>query len=184
MHPLRALAVVVVLASLTACSSSDSDSDPDKAPKTKATVAPSATTATPTSSAPKPQKTYVPAPGDPKTHVVTVIIRDKGRSYAPRTCVAVAGADFADELAFSGPTRHYENAPLKHGEFPIPRQGRLLPDGRCEATTTVTLPYRPRYRVGIAQDGQGIPGPEDPQDDTKFVTKGNSQDVVLINYPT
>lgn len=87
-------------------------------------------------------------------------------------------------LAFSGPTRHYEDAPLEHAEFPIPRQARSLPDGRCEATITVTVPYRPRYTVGIAQDGQGIPGPEDPNRDTKFVTKGAKQEVVLINYPT
>jgi hypothetical protein len=49
---------------------------------------------------------------------------------------------------------------------------------------TVTVLYRPRYTVGIAQDGQGIPGPEDPHGDTAFVTKGNHQDVVLINYPS
>jgi hypothetical protein len=182
MHTAKALVVVVVLASLAACS--NSDSDPDKTPKTKAAASPSATTATPPTVAPKPQNTYVPAAGDPKTHVVTIIIRDKGRSYAPRTCVAVAGRDFSDELGFSGPSKHYENAPLKHGEFPIPRQGRSLPDGRCEATMTVTLPYRPRYTVGIAQDGQGIPGPEDPNGDTKIATKGGTQVVVLLNYPT
>lgn len=131
-----------------------------------------------------PEKTYVRAPGDPKTHTVTIIIRDKGRSYAPRSCLAVAGPDFADVLAFAGPSRHYENAPLKHGEFPIPRRGRALPDGRCEAKMTVTVTYRPRYTVGIAQEGQGIPGPEDPHGDTTIVTKGAAQEVVLINYPT
>ena len=182
MHTAKALAVVVVLASLAACSSSDSDAD--KAPRTKAAVTPSATTPTPTHDAPKPEKTYVRAPGDPKTHVLTIIIRDKGRSYAPRTCVALAAGEASDELGFSGPSKHYENAPLKHGEFPIPRQGRLLPDGRCEATITVTLPYRPRYTFGIAQEGQGIPGPEDPHGDTKIATKGGAQNVVLINYPT
>ena len=180
MHTAKALAVVVVLASLAACS--NSDDDPVKSPRTEATVAPSATT--PTHDVPQPEKTYVRAPGDPKTHTVTIIIRDKGRSYAPRSCLAVAGADFADVLAFAGPSRHYENAPLKHGEFPIPRRGRALPDGRCEAKMTVTVTYRPRYTVGIAQEGQGIPGPEDPHGDTTIVTKGAAQEVVLINYPT
>jgi hypothetical protein len=186
MRTAKALTVVVALASLAACS--NSDSDPDTSPRTEATAAPSATTATPTPTptpvVPKPEKTYVRAPGDPRKHVVTIIIRDKGRSYVPHTCVALAGEDFADVLAFSGPSRHYENAPLKHSEFAIPRQGRSLPDGRCEATMTVTLPYRPRYTVGIAQDGQGIPGPEDPHGDTTIVTRRGAQDVVLINYPT
>jgi hypothetical protein len=184
MQPVKAMAVVVVLASITACS--NSDSDPAQSLKTEVTATPSTSTpsATTPSPTPKPLKTYVPAPGDPKTHVVTVIIRDKGRSYTPGTCVASRTVDTSDVLAFSGPTRHFENAPLKNSEFPIARHGRRLSDGTCEATMTVTVPYAPRYTVGIAQEGGGIPGPDDPNGDTKIVTKGNSQNVVLINYPT
>ncbi|VXB02723.1 hypothetical protein [Aeromicrobium sp. 9AM] len=132
---------------------------------------------------PRPEKTYVPAPGDPKTHELNITIRDKGISYTPGTCAAIRGAtDYQDFLAFSGPDKQYENRPLKDGEFTIPKQGTRLADGTCEAKLTVTLTYAPRYRAGIAREGHGISGPDDAGE-TLITTKGDPQDVVVLNYP-
>jgi hypothetical protein len=177
MRTVGPLAVVVVLASLTACRGSEPA--PDKSATTNAPT----TTATSTRDAPKPEKTYVPAAGDPKTHDLRVTIRDKGRSYAPGTCAAINGeADWSDTLGFFGPDKTYENRPLGK-DLPIPKQGNLMADGTCEATMTVTLPYAPRYLAGIAIPGHGMPDPKNPAPkETKIVTKGDSQDVVIINY--
>jgi hypothetical protein len=50
---------------------------------------------------------------------------------------------------------------------------------------TVTVPYAPRYTAGIAIEGHGIADPKNPgPKETKIVTKGDSQDVLVINYPT
>lgn len=140
------------------------------------------TSATPTRT-PQPEKTYVPAPGDPKTHELNVIIRDKGISYTPGTCVAIrADTDFQDRLVFIGPDAQYERRPLGD-EFPIPRQATRLADGTCEAKLTVTIPYAPTYGAGIVREGKGIAGPDDPGE-TQITTQGDAQDVVVINYPT
>ena len=132
---------------------------------------------------PLPEKTYVPAPGDPKTHEMNVTIRDRGISYTPGTCAAIRGdTDFQDTLGFIGPDAQYERRPLGD-EFPIPRQATRLADGTCEAKMTVTVPYAPRYGAGIAREGHGIAGPDDAGE-TQITTKGDSQDVVVLNYPT
>ncbi|KAA1397524.1 hypothetical protein [Aeromicrobium ginsengisoli] len=148
-------------------------STPTTTPRTQETTGPT----------PRPERTYVPAPGDPKTHELNVTIRDKGISYTPGTCAAIRGnTDFQDRLGFSGPDKQYENRPLKDAEFTIPKQGTRLADGTCEATLTVTIPYAPRYRAGISREGHGISGPDDAGE-TLIAAKGDSQDVVVMNYP-
>ena len=154
-------------------------------PAGPATAGPTATpetSATPTRT-PKPEKTYVPGPGDPSTHTMNVTIRDRGISYTPGTCAAInGGTEYEDRLVFSGPDAQYENTPLGD-EFPIPDQATSLADGTCEARMTVTVPYAPRYDAGIAREGKGIAGPDDP-DGARITTKGEPQDVIVINYPT
>lgn len=136
---------------------------------------------------PRPVKTYVPAPGDPKTHQLHVTIRDKGRSYKPGTCHAInyPGSDGAlqsDSLVVTGPDEKSEASQL--GEAPIPTQARSLPDGTCEAKMTITVRYAPRYRAGIAVVGDGIYDPKTDPQGTRFVTKGSPQSIVVRNFHT
>ena len=157
-HAAKALAAVALLASLTGCSSSDSD--PDASPKAEAAAA---TTAAPTKDA-------------PKTHDFTVTIRDKGRSYAPGTCAAL---EQPSSLAFSDP----DNRPVGD-EYPLPEQAEPRSGGTCEATMKVTVPYAPKYVAGVAVEGMGVADPEHPRtQQTKIVTKGDSQDIVILNHP-
>jgi hypothetical protein len=175
--PCRIVAVSAFIV-LSACGGGES------VQKTEGAPSPTALTTTPTAVAPDPEQTYVRASDDPRTHELTIIIRDRGRSYTAGTCAAEAPDEFADVLAFGGPNRRYENRPIKDAQFPIPRKAKPLADGTCEARMQVTLPYAPRYTAGIVQVGGGIPDAEDPTGDTKIVSKGDAQDVVLLNYPT
>jgi len=132
----------------------------------------------PTVNAPKAEKTYVPAPDDPKTHEFRITILDKGKSYDPSTCVTLTPYEF---LAFSGPTRNYENAPIGD-TIALPAQAKARSDGTCAATLTVTLPYKPSYRAGTGREGKGISSPATDPAETKIVTRGDSQDVTVVNY--
>lgn len=138
----------------------------------------STTTPAPTVNTPKPEKTYVPASGDPKTHELRITILDKGHSYDPSTCAALTPYEF---LAFSGPTRNYENAPVGD-TVPLPAQAEARSDGTCEATLTVTLPYKPTYRAGTGREGKGISSPATDPAETTIITESNPQDVTIINY--
>lgn len=135
----------------------------------------------------RPEKTYVPAPGDPKTHRLRVTIRDKGRSYSPGTCHAINdpgsdGALMSDSLVVTGPDEKSEASQL--GEAAIPTQARSLPDGTCEAEMMITVPYAPRYRAGIAVVGDGIYDPKTDPQGTRFVPDGSLQSIVVRNYHT
>jgi len=182
-----AAAVVAALAGGAVVARNSLTSNDGRPPGAASQAPPSTPTTTPGTQAttrptPKPEHTYVPAPGDPTTHELNVTIRDKGISYTPGTCAAIRGdSPGPDTLAFSGPDKQYENRPLGR-EFTIPKQGTRLADGTCEARLTVTIPYAPRYRAGIVREGHGISGPDDAGE-TLIATKGDSQDVVVMNYP-
>ncbi len=161
----------VALAALSGCSSDASA--PKAAERTSAATTP----------APAPEKTYVPAPGDPTTHTFDVTIHD----VLPLDAYEVAGGkcsadsvapEFPSTLTFSGPSKHLDEVPLDE-EFPIPKTARLLADGSCEATMSVTVPYRPRYRAGVAIEGRGIANPDDPINDL-VNTEDDSQAITVF----
>lgn len=168
----------VAVVALGGCSSNSSET---KEPR-RTVATPAATETTTATKPPAPQKTYIPAPGDPKSHVFDVTIHDVLPLDAYRTtggqCVTSAVPDFPHKLTFIGPSRHFESRPLDK-DFAIPETARLLSDGSCESQITVTVPYKPRYTAGIAMEGHGIPAPTDP-DDTKIVTKGDSQAITVL----
>ncbi|RYJ00247.1 MAG: hypothetical protein EON52_24060, partial [Actinomycetales bacterium] len=168
-------AALVLLTVLSGCS--DSGSDADATPTAPETSAGASATPAP-SAAPSPEDTYVPAPGDPKTHTLRITILDKGISYDPSTCRALRTGAAADRLALAAPDAKFESRPIDP-ESAIPAQGERLADGRCSATVTVKVRYAPRYTGGIAREGKGMTTPDDPQG-TDVVTRGSVQDVDLL----
>ena len=145
----------------------------------EAEVATETTKATPT----VPEATYVRVPGDPRRHVLQVTIHDvpplDAYRVEGRRCVSSAVAQQAPhQLVFSGPSRHLEERPIDPS-FDIPTTASLLDDGSCEAELRVTVPYRPRYRGGVAIEGKGISLPTDPTNEW-VETKGDSQAVVVL----
>jgi hypothetical protein len=110
--------------------------------------------------------------------VLRITILDKGLAYDPSNCAALTDYGF---IAFSGPSRHLENTPIGES-LPLPAQAEVRSDGTCAATMTVTLPYRPRYQTGVNPGFKGIYDPEVDPEETKIVMRGDSQDVVIVNY--
>jgi hypothetical protein len=147
--------------------------------QTSLPTTPAPTTPAPTYPHPqKPLKTYVPAPGDPKTHELRIAILDKGLAYDPSTCTVLAPYY---RISFTGPSRNYEGVPV--GDvFSIPSQAEARSDGTCAAVMTVTLPYRPLYQTGVGAEGKGIYDPKVDPGPTAIVTRGDAQDVTVINY--
>ncbi|KRC63565.1 hypothetical protein ASE12_01560 [Aeromicrobium sp. Root236] len=172
-----ALTCVLSLAILSGCSGDGKDSEPkDVAATTSATSRPSATT-----SRPAAQATYVPKADDPKEHTFVVTIRDQLTvPYSDAYQVAGDRCDalgVGSELVFEGPDKKYDRRPLK--SFTIPDHARLVDSKTCEATMTVTVPYAPRYFVGVAMEGHGMPAPTDP-DETRVRPKGDSQKLIVL----
>lgn len=167
----------MTIAVISGCTSDSSDAE--KPIDTEATPA----TAKTTPKAPAPKKTYVPAPGDPKQHIFNVTIHDVKPldAYMLGTngeCVTTNRSNLRDQLAFSGPSKLQENRLLE--SFDIPSTGRLLADGSCEATLTVTVRYRPRFEAGVAMEGNGIAEPGEPNFHKKIITKGNPQKLLIL----
>ena len=169
----------ILLTSLSGCSD-DKPADKSDSASTNRPAPPAAEPST--VPAPKAQKTYVPASGDPKTHELSVTIRDEGEldaytADADNTCTGNVLGGRSNQLLISGPNDEYELAPL--ASFDIPATARLLPNGACEATMAVTAPYAPHYLLGVTIHGRGIAGPDDPAE-TKVATNGNSQSVIVL----
>jgi len=172
-----ALTCVLSLVILSGCSGDGKDSDP------KAVAATSATTSSPSeaTSTPPAEATYVPKPGDPKEHTFVVTIRDQlsvpySDAYQVKgdTCVLLG---VGSELVFHGPDKKHDRRPLK--SFTIPDRARLVGSTTCEAAMTVTVPYAPRYFVGVAMEGHGMPAPTDPAE-TQVRPKGDSQKLIVL----
>lgn len=62
--------------------------------------------------------------------------------------------------------------------FGLPGSARLLPDGSCEASMTLHLPYASRYVLGVGIVGRGIRA-EDAPEPPVVITQGDSQSVVV-----
>ena len=178
---MRVMGILFGAVAVVAFSGCSSDSAETKVPR-ETVATPAAVETTTATELPAPEKTYIPAPGDPKSHVFDVMIHDVLPLDAYRTaggqCLTTSVPDFPHKLTFIGPSRHLESRPLDK-DFAIPETARLLTDGSCESQITVTVPYKPRYTAGIAMEGHGMPAPTDPGD-TKIVTKGNSQAITVL----
>lgn len=146
-----------------------------------ATPAPQAS-ATESEPTPRPQKTYIPAWGDPKTHDFTVTIHDvlplDAYRVAGGQCVSTAYPGGPHQLVFSGPSRHLEDRPLDKS-FPMPVTAQLYADGTCVSKLEVTVPYKPRYTAGIAMEGRGIALPTAPKNEP-IITQGDSQEITVL----
>lgn len=179
---MRITGVLFAAAAVVALNGCSSDSADTRAPReTVATpVAIETTTATEPAA---PEETYVPAPGDPKSHDFDVTIHDVLPLDAYRAeggqCVTSAVPEGPHKLTFIGPSRNFERRPLDK-DFAIPETARLLSDGSCESHLTVTVTYKPHYAAGVAMEGRGIPSATDPGE-TEVVTQGDSQAITVLN---
>lgn len=143
----------------------------------KPTETPSKTTSTPT---PDVASTYVPGDGDPKTHILQVTIRDVGGVKAYKATAQGCEPLYPEHtiiLVVSGPTAKFDSTPLKDVDLPPNAEPN---NGACEAKMTVTVPYAPRYTLGIATEGHGIATGDEP-DPIWITTRGNSQKVTLVS---
>jgi hypothetical protein len=172
MRPTGLAAGVLALVALTGCGG-DVSSD-----SAKPTESPSTTASTPT---PEPAATYVPRAGDPKTHVLHVRILDfagiDAYKQSGRKCELLYGRHWA-VLVIAGPTAEVDSTPLK--ELDIPATAEPGEAGACVATLTVTVPYAPRYRLGIAHEGHGIANGYEPEEPW-ITTRGSSQKVTVVS---
>jgi hypothetical protein len=91
-------------------------------------------------------------------------------------CVSNASAAFPHQLVIEGPTAEYSNAPLKTVNVPQKAESNM---GGCESELTVTVPYAPRYSMGIPREGHGIASPYAPDEDW-IVTRGDAQKVTMV----
>ena len=174
---MRLLGILIGAATIVVLGGCSGDGTEAKRP-VESKPTPAVTQATPTSSA--TGQTYIRIPGDPKTHILHVTIRDEGelRAYIPganNECASTAPKGFPHELIVSGPDADESRATL--GQFEAPATARRLSHGVCEAKMTITVPYAPRYTLGVGMAGQGIADPNAPRD-VWVVTNGKSQDVI------
>jgi hypothetical protein len=143
----------------------------------KPSESPPASATTPT---PDVASTYVPGAGDPKTHILHVTIRDVGgvESYeaTAKGCVPINPPHTA-LLVVSGPTAKFDYTPLK--EVDIPTTAEPV-NGACEAKVTVTVPYAPRYSLGIALEGHGIATGDEPPPPW-ITTRESAQKVTVLS---
>lgn len=128
-----------------------------------------------------PEATYVAAPGDPQTHILRITLHDVSPLdvYEPAGdhCVTTSGDDvYRYKLTVDGPDGEYDFRTLKSAV--IPDTARLLPDGTCEATMTITVPYAPRYKAGVGMAEHGATNKE-TEPDPIWKTKGSSQHITV-----
>jgi hypothetical protein len=83
--------------------------------------------------------------------------------------VCVADSEFPASIEVAGP----DGAQLISGE-PIPPEARLLDDGACEASTTVTVDHAATYDISIKLVGRDNPKV------TRVPHEGTSQEVTLF----
>lgn len=161
---------MLALAVLSGCGGDGSDSaKPGESPS------PSANTPTPDVA-----DTYVPADGDPKTHLLHVTIRDVGGvesyEFTGKGCVPLNPPHTAVLVVF-GPTAKFDFTPLKEVEIPTTADPV---NGACEAKVTVKVRYAPRYSLGIALEGHGIATGDEPAP-AWITTRGSSQEVTVLS---
>lgn len=115
----------------------------------------------------------VPAPNDP----------DAADAYEVRSaggCSAIVWGPDSRQLGELVVSASRANDDLRILEtFRLPDSARLSRDGTCEATLTISLPYAPRYVLGVGIEGRGI-APENAPEPPKVLTEGDSQDVVVV----
>ena len=130
---------------------------------------------------PAPEQTYVPRPGDPRTHVLRLTIRDVAGVDAYATdregCPVLGPANLPPQVYVAGPDTKEPTATFTTVD--VPRDAEPIM-GACEAHLTITVPYAPRYTIGIASEGQGISQPDGPPP-SWIITKGASQEVTLVS---
>jgi hypothetical protein len=161
---------MLALTIVSGCGGDGSDSD-------KPSETPSKPASTPT---PDVVRTYVPSDGDPKTHILHVTIRDVGGVEAYEATAQGCEPLYPEHtiiLVVSGPTTKYDSTPLKDVDLPTSAEPA---NGACEAKMTVTVPYAPRYTLGIAKEGHGIATGDEP-DPVWITTRGSSQKVTLVS---
>lgn len=149
---LGALALLV----LSACTSG---AEPAPKPVSGTIESPAATTSATT---PAAEATYVRAPGDPKRATLAVTIVDEaGWMYDPATGCGDGSDVGRGFVALSGPTRTYAWAPLGD-EVWLPESGTATPEGHCTVSATMTVPFAPRYDIGVGFEGKGIADGTEP----------------------
>ncbi|MDR7085811.1 hypothetical protein J2X11_000650 [Aeromicrobium panaciterrae] len=171
---MRRVGIAAGILALVVLSGCGGDSD-----SAKPSESPSATAATP-SPAPEIADTYVPADGDPKTHILHVTIRDVGgvETYeaTAKGCVPL-NPPHTTQLVVSGPTSKFDYTPLKEAYIPATAEPV---NGACEAKLTIKVRYAPRYSLGIALEGQGIATGDEPPP-AWITTRGSSQEVTVVS---
>jgi len=191
MRGVCAFAAVSMVIVLSACTS-DAES---ATPQTEVTTAPTTGATTTPSAEPSPEATYVPEPGDPKKKSLDVTIIDEARwVYDPATGCG-DGSDFGPAfVAVSGPTREYDWAP-RGDDVVLDSSATLTTDENCTTTVSMTVPFAPRYRVGVGFEGKGISDGTEPhqfvridgsdQPDAQFTTSRDDevQHVTLVIGP-
>ncbi len=127
-------------------------------------------------------ETYVASPGDPKTHILHVTLHDvlPLDVYKPMDgrCITTSGRDvYPYELTVDGPDEEYEFRPLEAKVIPV--AATLLPDGTCQATMTIKVPYAPRYKAGVGMAEHGATNKE-PNPERVWTTNGSSQKITVL----
>ncbi|KRC66387.1 hypothetical protein ASE12_17440 [Aeromicrobium sp. Root236] len=165
---------IVLVAILGITLSGCHGSSGDASPATEASPAKASRT-------PAPEETYVPRPGDPKTHVLRLTIRDVAGIDAYATdregCPVLGPANLPPQVYVAGPNTKEPTATFTTVDVPKDAEPIM---GACEAHLTITVPYAPRYTIGIASEGQGISRPDAPPP-SWIITKGASQKVTLVS---
>ena len=185
MSPTRVLLPALSLTALTVLGGCGTYA-PTHAPDARPAASPSASSPSTSFYWPSDDATYAPAPGDPKTHELRVLIRDVGGVDAyrmddsERGCTSTSPKGFPHQLVISGPTKKQTYTPLASFDIPDTAIGT---NGACEAELTVTVPYAPRYSMGIAMEGRGIATGYEP-DPSWIETSGSSQKVVMLTQVT
>ncbi|MET0931692.1 MAG: hypothetical protein ABWX74_19380 [Aeromicrobium sp.] len=113
-----------------------------------------------------------PAPGDPDA-------ADAYEAESGNGCSAIVWGENSEQLGeLIVIALDEKDEPSMRKTFSLPASARLLPDGTCEATMTIDVPYASRYMLGVGITGRGI-AREDAPDAPVVITEGHSQSVVV-----
>lgn len=127
-----------------------------------------------------------------KRHELRVTIRDRpaladpdaADAYVAKSageCSAIVWGEESEQLGELLVSPANEGGELGRLEtFDLPASARLLRDGFCEATLTISVPYATRYVLTVGIMGRGI-AREDAPKPAVVVTKGDSQSVVVLH---